>query len=168
MGPFEPGTVVMTVRAEHTPAFGDRMILIDAFQRFSETTTRQEGDTQALRYPIATIQVPVQGSEPIAQSVIALFKETTDGTVELKLGEDFEVSSEGHIDWRLGDAKGTAPRAGERFSVYYNGRPAFRVISFPHAIRQTRVKKKAPEDKEQTLPVNFICKLEHLAFENLT
>jgi hypothetical protein len=166
-GPFEIGTVIMAMRAEHTPAYGDRLTLIDSWMRQSETTVRAEGPKQRLRYAVASVTLQSK-TGPAAQSVVFARKEANGiaGDV-LQLGQDFVVTSDGRIDWTLGDTKGTAPRPGERFSIYYNCRPAFRVISYPHTVRATRGKKKSPDDYPLILPVSVICRLEHLALEML-
>jgi len=168
MGPFEVGTVLMSMRPEHAPAYGDRMTLIDATMRMSETTTRTAGPVQRLRYAITEIDVTT-ATGTIKQSVLFARREANGvAGPELKRGTDFTIDASGRIDWSIGDAAGTAPRPGERFSIYYICRPAFRVISYPHTVRQTRGQKKSPEDYQVITPVQVMCRLEHLAMELLT
>lgn len=169
IGPFEPGTVSMTVRPEHAPAFWDRMTLLDATIRFSEILTRTPGRFQRPRYFIATQQV-VTVQDGQEQTVTLRVIHARRGGVQragpvLTEGEDFAVTEEGLIDWEPGDQRGTAPQPGEQFSLYYVGRPSFRVVSYPHAVRDTRRRSKAPTDSPLYLPVNFLCRLEHLQLE---
>lgn len=171
VGPFEPGTVSMTVRAEHAPSFWDRMTLLDAFMRFQEIATRQNATQQRLRYYIAAQTVstvdPDTGQESeVTLKVIHLRKGTEQQAGDTLIeGQDFSVTDDGLIDWTLGDDAGTAPVPGEQFSVYYVARPSFRVVSFPHAVRDSRGRYKSPDDYPIYLPVNFLCRLEHLQKE---
>lgn len=169
LGPFEPGTVMMTMRAEHAPAIWDRLTLIDAVMRFSELAVRTAGRYQRLRYFIARQEVKtLQNGQEVLRvlRVIHLRRGLLEeaGPV-LEEGVDFDVTADGEIDWARGDAKGSAPGVGEQFSVYYVARPSFRVISYGHGVRDARRRYKSSTDFPIYLPVQVMCRLEHLQLE---
>lgn len=181
-GSWEPGQLSFTVRAEHCPAAMDRITLLDARMPINDMFIRKAGvgEYETLRFPI--VQKPILRGSDLGTTlldVVHIRPGGDDGMPKAALvaGSDFEVhytdlpadydaAATGQIDWALGDAKAipTTPDVGALFSCYYYTRPVFRVMGYPHTVRDSRVVTKSPEEESLPLPVQFTAKLE-LAME---
>ena len=179
--PMEPGTALISVRGEHVPAVRDRLTLMDAYIRISGMFKRRAtlaAPIERLRYPIAVWTIPVmaegdvtkQGVEDELEVGVLDLRCEQGGVVQPPLVEDvsFEVTSEGLIDWSLGDANGKAPAApaagestGGQFAVYHHAHPVYRVMEHGHALRETRSRGKGGSQPFH-LPAQCLCRLEWL------
>ena len=81
---------------------------------------------------------------------------------ELVENTDFVVTSDGKIDWTLGVGLGTAPTAGERYSLSYFINPVYVIKSLPYTQRNTYSTDKSATEFRQELPVLADALLEGL------
>lgn len=119
------GEVKLTFLPEVRPQYLDRVLMHDAFDKFSERAIRK-GLVDRFRYPIAPRELVVgaqhDATEPEfdREPVIYLRRVGADGlpTGEpLLAGVDGEVTPDGGWDWTLGDIAGTAPALGQGYSI---------------------------------------------------
>lgn len=166
---LEPGEAIFTVRGEHIPADGDRIILVDARTLVSNLLRRGTGTVDTLRTPVygkvvKKVATPAQGAtgDEVTLDVLHCRKRGTDelaGALLVK-GTDFTVDTNGNIDWTLGIASGSAPEAGSHYSLVYYTRPVYRVTDQPHAIRDMRHEPSTYDEQHYYLPGNFRGRLE--------
>lgn len=181
-GQFSKGGARFTMLPEHTPGYFDRLTNLSAYVEFREVLERKEGAVQSLRYPIVTrkLVAGTDGAQSTAQlismDVVYVRVANADGSVtgtELVSGTDFEVTSDGKLDFTIADGAGKGPAVGSRFSVSYYINPAYRVHSFPFIYRHDEVAPKTSKkaglsfdefkvDHIRELPVKLDCYLEWL------
>ena len=162
---FEKGGVMLTFRGEHAPALWDRVTITDSRVTLSLTTQRAASGVDKLRYPIVAAEFKDADRQPydvkIFQGRVA--DATGLGGAVKTEGVDFTVTPEGNIDWAIGEVDPlhvTAPARGTRYSIVFKTRPVYRVMRFPHAIRDTRTQWKSVDEEPQILPVQAYCELE--------
>ena len=176
LGDFERGRVSLTVRAEHSPTFMDRLILLDARSPFRMRGYRRatlEAPIEPLPWPIVPKVIDLADTTTLTIGVEYLIGADADGVPMAPLveGEDYDVvydaDGKGRIDWTKGDEKTvpTTPAPGSVFAARYQTRPVLRVLGAPHAIRDTRTRVRAPVDANQPLPVQFGAQLEWMVDE---
>jgi|LauGreDrversion4_2_1035121.scaffolds.fasta_scaffold08837_3 hypothetical protein len=161
-GGFKDGVVSITVNPEHTPSAGDRFVLQDAIMLFNEVLVYSSSTPFKTTFPIAhrdmtlasgdiTLAVPymVYAAPP------SLLTNVNQTLVE---GTDFTVQN-GMVTWI------NPPPTGSRISISYYMHPSYTAISFPKTVRDSRSKRKSPEEYHIPLPVAFHAKLEFLGGE---
>lgn len=168
IGKWGFGLVFVTICPEQAPGYHDRFTLLDS-AIVMQDLVEHKGMIDSLRRPIVNrpMRLNVDGQPQEATlSVLHARKANEDGSAgeELTLGQDFEVTEDGKIDWTKGIATGTAPAIGSRYSVRYFGQPAYQVIDHPNAIRDTIVRSKLVNQTQAPLPVRALCKLEWMGF----
>ena len=174
-GEWAFGKIRLTLRPEHQPGIYDRYTLRDSVMQHAEALRRQGGFDWA-SFPIAKFkrQLVVQnaGGEDVKRmvehSVIRLRKMGADPTGldegirdfasvlagdVLVLGTDFDVTADGRIDWRKGDARGTAPKVGGLYSLAYYHHPRYIITEHTNVIRDAWVSEKRPDPEHTFLPV---------------
>lgn len=165
------GEASMTVRAEHCPAYMDRIILDDCRTTKSALLTRKSsggtgGHVEHLDYPI--VSQDYDNSTGGTSYIDVLYLQPVDATTGLPKaalvkGTDYAITAGGDLDFTLGDALGTAPTQNARYTIAYKTRPVYRVVSEPHAMRQTTTAwKHLSAPIPQRLPVSFTARLEWL------
>ena len=161
---------VLPICHEHRPGFHHRYTLTESVIEASEKRIRRAA-RERLRYPIATVTTDLlkrrADGELVKRPNVSLDvlrlrimdpASRAPGAV-LHRGEDFDVV-DGRLDWGRGDVRGTAPKTGGVYSVTYYFHPRYIVESFPHAIRDTRIKKRAARPVFASLPVTSLAKLD--------
>ena len=148
LGPLAPGHMMLSTLPEHVLAHQDRLTLLDAVLVYTETRVRA-ATVERPRYPIikhtVTTGSPASKSTPEDVTIGVLYAYGSDAagnvTQELVEGTDFTLvpigsPDDGHdIDWSVGDALGTAPEVGARYSIRYYARPRLVVVEDTHARR---------------------------------
>lgn len=166
-GEHARGMASITLLPENLPAFRDRFTLLDAAVVHRESRVRTAAAVEALRYPIVTRQLQL-ATGPLNLAVLYAHRANTDGVATaadvLTGGVDFEVTSDGKIDWTLGNASGKAPVTNARYSISYFAHPRYVVTEFPHAVRDALTITKQPigTPKHDPLPVQAMARLEFL------
>lgn len=143
IGRWVEGTSMVTVRPDNKLGYWDRIIGIDSTIVFSQVAI-VDGPTLVTRYPVLGIN-HMQGITQLYTS--------TDYTVE-----------NGVIKWNWG----RQPAQGVRIALHYLTMPVWRIIQHPHAVRDTRVKRKTktpitPVGNPVALAIQATVKYEFLA-----
>ena len=160
-GAFSNASVRFTLLQEHIAQLYDRLEVIGTKNRadvdfdplnrlviaYSERK-KHKTTVESLRFPI--VQTEFRLGNPSDSTTLDLttygvdncIAATVDGAiidVPLIEGTDFTVTTDGQIDWTLGEGRGTAPAVGARYSIRYLAHPSYIIKSFPFATRaQTR------------------------------
>jgi hypothetical protein len=168
-GEYARGMVSVSLLPEHLPAYGDRFTVLNSVMVFRETKVRTENTIEALRYPVQARTLDLSGGET-SLSVTRLQRAGLDGLSTeadvLVEGVDFTVTSEGKIDFTLGDSLGTAPVESARYSITYYARPRYYVAERPHTHRDSVTKRKAPTESALMLPIQAHCSLEFMGYDH--
>ena len=165
-GQYARGMVSLTLLPEHLPSYGDRYTIEDSVQVYRETKIRTAGP-QALRYPVTPRLLDLAtgalelGVLRIQRANSTGLSTASDGLVE---GVDFTVTEAGLIDFTLGDALGTAPLVGNRYSVSYYAQPRYYAADNPHTHRDSSLLRKSATERPLLLPVQVHCTLEFMGF----
>lgn len=164
-GEYARGMVSISTLPEHLSAYGDRFTVLNSVMVFRETRTRTAQAVESLRYPIQARTLDLENGVQIvrvlrlqyadAQGLSTLNKSLTEGV-------DFEITAQGAIDFSVGDALGTTPTQGQRFSVSYFARPRYYVADHPHTHRDSVYIRKSTTESALTLPVQVHCSLEFM------
>lgn len=171
---YDPGLVRFTLLPEHTPNHLDRLTLTDTVLAFRETRTRTANTVESVRFPIVRRTITLgTHADPTAEQtktigVLYMRKAKEDGTLyggELEEGTDFEVDSNGDIDWTKGDTAGSAPLEGELYGFQHYAHPRYIVLDYYYGHRDTYVKFKHPSETLERLPVRVEARLEWLGNE---
>lgn len=142
-GAVNPGQATFSFLPESMPAQLDRIVVMDAYEKFTEVTKRR-GVVDRLRYPI-TPRLVVSGmaAQPVEPSYVnegVIYLQVT-GSDGLPVGDsrvegvDFDVTPDGYIDWTRGDILGTAPEVGQNYAVTAWTRARYVVTESPGAHR---------------------------------
>lgn len=163
-GEYARGMVSVTTLPEHLPSYGDRFTLIDSVRVYRETRTRK-GTIEALRYPIEARSLDLE-SGVSSVSVLYLQRAGIDGLTTaqdaLVLGTDYQVTTDGKIDFTLGDQSGGAPALNSRYSISYFARPRYYVADHPHTHRDSVFIRKSTVEKPLLLPLQVNCSFEFM------
>jgi len=168
-GEWARGALFLTTLPEHLVGYQDRITLIDSVLVYRETL-RRTGAIDKLRYPIKTRTLDTGSaldateSDPISVGVLYVIKADEDGGVDpvtdvLTQDVDYSLTEAGTVEW-LED--GSPPDVGAYFSITYYAAPRFVVVDIPHAFRDTWIGTKTDQPYFAPLPVNAMCRLEHL------
>lgn len=161
------GMLSVTPLPENLPGFLDRFTIIHSVMVMRETRTRTAQTVERLRFPIVTRALDLTVGVTNV-SVLYAHKANAEGIAEpggvMTMGEAFEVTDEGEIDWSVGDDNGKAPEVGGRYSMSYFGHPSYLVVNHPHAFRDVVDPWKRPvgQEVETAMVVNAMCRLEFL------
>ena len=164
------GMAGITFLPENVPGFLDRVTMLDNHMVYNETRVRR-ATTEQLRWPVVTRAIPVgtesDATEPETLEVAAVYCRKADSTgvldpTVLNADTDFEVDTDGKIDWSIGDVAGTAPLTDQRYTVQYFGHPVYIVRDFPFNIRDTWIKRKNPTQALHHLPIKSTAWLNYL------
>lgn len=152
-GDMDSGACRATFLPENKPSDGDRITLLDSVHVVREKAFRR-GNTQALRFPVATqVQDLQSGNTPVSVLTIlrAGLNNVTD-PVPLVQGTDFTVDAQGRIVWSTATGN-RAPVEGAQFSVEYYAKPRYVVDGASHHVRDTFVgfKQIVPTHKVMTI-----------------
>lgn len=153
------GTILVSLNPEHLATNGDRLKLIDSAMVFKELVVYKGGGLTSTRYPIIKRQMDLATGEVELGVVYASYTDSVSllGTgVEVVEGVDFEVNTEGIIEWI------NAPVVGSRLTLSYYCNPTYNCIGFPHGVRDSRNMKKATTDYPITLPIQVEAQLDFL------
>lgn len=164
-GEYGRGMVSVTTLPEHLPAYGDRFTVLNSVMVYRETRTRSSNAVESLRYPAQTRTLDLATGETEARILRLQFADAqgvSDAANTLVEGVDFVVSPDGALDFSLGDANGSAPVEGIRYSVSYFARPRYYVASHPHTHRDSTRKRKQPAETPLMLPIQVECSLEFM------
>jgi len=158
-GGYKDGVVNITVNPEHLPCFGDRFVFTQSVMLYRESLDVGQGAELALRFPIATRTLTLQGGTDNFEVIYAHATDPATGLAleggELTQGVDFNVV-DGKISWV------NKPDAAARVSFTYFIHPSYVVISYPNSIRDTKVITRRPADTFVPLPIKVQAKLEFL------
>ena len=166
-GEYARGMVSLSLLPEHLPAYGDRFTVLASVRLYRETLTRGESETEALRYPVQSRQLDLEtgvttlGVTRLQRAGLSGLSTEADVLVE---GVDFDVTEAGELDFSKGDALGTAPLVGARFSVSYFARPRYYVADTPHSHRDSVYLRKSPTEAPLLMPVQAHCSLEFMGY----
>jgi len=172
----ENGGMYFSVRGEHCPAKYDRITMLDSRMPVTALLIRStpravhSGDTayESLNFPIAKKSISqrlssgalseydldvtyLQSVDAVTGLPDAVLIEGTDFTV------DYTTDGIGQLNWAIGDLKSTptTPDVKQTFTISYFTRPVYRVVSYPHTIRDTTSNKKDASGRHIALPVQF-------------
>jgi len=167
-GEYAKGMVSLSLLPEHLPAYGDRFTVEASVRVYRETLTRRGSEPVALRYPVQPRQLDLAGGVT-SLGVLRLQRAglnglSTESDVLIE-GVDFDVTSEGLIDFVKGDANGSAPLVGARFSASYFARPRYYVADTPHSHRDSVYLRKSPTEAPLLMPVQAHCSLEFMGYD---
>lgn len=163
---FYTGEAQFTVRAECAPSYQDRIVLDDCRTTKTALLTRKSNPAtvhvEDLNYPIVAQEYTTSTGTTATLDVLYLRPQKADGYPDSALvkGTDFDITAGGDLDFTKGDVNGKAPGLGRFYTISYKTRPVFRVMTFPHAVRQTKSAWLNPANPPQRLPVQFTAKLE--------
>lgn len=164
-GEYARGMVSISTLPEHLPAYGDRFTVLESVMVFRETRTRSNQAIESLRYPIQSRTLDLAGGETSVR-VLRLQYADADGLSALNnsLADtvDFEITADGSIDFTLGDALGSTPSEGQRYSISYFARPRYYVADHPHTHRDSVRIRKSPTETPLALPIQVHCSLEFM------
>ena len=131
-----------------------------------ESQTRTANAIEALRYPIQARTLDLANGETVVRVLRLQYADANGLSAEansLTEGTDFfTVTADGELDFSLGDASGTAPAEGQRYSVSYYARPRYYVASHPHTHRDSTRRRKSATESPITLPIQVECSLEFM------
>tara|TARA_Y100000592_G_scaffold30752_1_gene49043 strand:- start:13474 stop:14319 length:846 start_codon:yes stop_codon:yes gene_type:complete len=148
--------VKFSLLPEHLPSFGDRFILVNSQIVQNEILVRGNTTSQVAGLDKTTHSLSLRSlklePDTITRGTLYLHKTDANGLAvvggALEEGVDYEVVDNGgvkYIDFALGDAAGTAPLAGQHYSLVYYANPQYVVSSHPHSIRDTVLRLKNVE-----------------------
>ena len=164
-GEYARGMVQISTLPEHLPAYGDRFTVLHSVRVYRETRVRTANAVEGLRYPIQARTLDLSTGLTEAR-VLRLQKANADGTSSeadaLSEGTDFAVTNNGELDFSLGEALGSAPSQGTRYSVSYFARPRYYVADHPHVHRDSVKQHKQATETPLLLPIQVHCSLEFL------
>lgn len=165
-GEYARAMASFTTNPEHQPQYLDRFTILDTSLVFRDHATRTANAIESLRYPVVRREHDLEwGVTPRG----VLYAHKADGARlgvvggELVETVDFDVTTDGKIDWTKGDISGSAPTVGNRYTMTYYCHPVYVVMSFPHSIRATQTKYKRPDFMVQYLSVQSDARLEFVA-----
>ncbi len=164
-GEYAKGMVNLTLLPENLPSFGDRFTMVDSSMIFRETKVRKAGSIQTLRNPIVPRVLDTQGGASTLRVLslqVATLAGLADPTKSLIEGVDFDVLEDGTISFAKGDALGTAPVVGARYSISYFGHPRYYVADHPHTHRDSRYVRKSTQEQIRLMPVQCKATLEFM------
>ena len=164
-GEYARGMVNITLLPETLPSFGDRFTMVDSSIIFKETKMRKSGVLQSLRNPIVPRLLDTQGGATTLRVLnlqVANISGLADPTKSLIEGTDFDVTEDGLIDFTKGDALGTTPAVGARYSISYYGHPRYYVADNPHTHRDSRYVRKSTQEQIRLMPVQCKATLEFM------
>lgn len=158
-GGIRDGVINITVNPEHLPCFGDRFRMTNAVMLYRETVKVSASATLALRFAITERVVNLSSGEQTLQVIYAHKADLATGLGvvggQLVQGVDFNVV-DGQIEWI------NKPATNTRVSFTYFVNPTYLVISYPNSIRDTKILKRRPTEKDLSLPVRVQAKLEFI------
>lgn len=172
-GELSRGAVEVTAMPENLLAEWDRLTLLQGVVSLTEWCARKH-TVERPRYEIVRRTFPIGSGEgglvptEITVGVTDCFKASLSGVVDptpLVEGTDFTVTDTGYIDWSLGDALGTAPEVGARYSVRYFARPVYVVRDHPY-IRRDFYEMYKGEMQYKSHPTRAIALQEWLGITN--
>lgn len=158
-GGYKDSVINITVNPEHIPAAGDRYVIKDSVMLYNEVHKYTGGAVTQLTFPIIERQLTLATGDAtigVTYMVAAAPPNYTTNNAELVHGTDFTVTEDGKLEWLI------APAVGTRLAVSYYINPSYVAVSFPKTVRDSRSIKKATEDYQIPLPLNFQAKLEFL------
>ena len=166
-GQYARGMVSLTLLPEHLPAYGDRYTVRESVQVYREDKVRVAGALQELRYPV-TPRLLDLATGSVELGVLRIQRASASGLSTeadaLEEGVDFVVTEAGLVDFTLGDARGTAPEVGARFTASYYSQPRYYAVDSPHTHRDSTLLRKSATERPLLLPVQVHCSLEFMGF----
>lgn len=179
-GPMAAGYGWLSLLPEHLPAIDDRFTLLDGWHVVREAFKHEETIEQP-RYPIIRRTFYIGNGQgfktPKEVTYGVTFCRVTDtGGVLLPNnrveGVDFVITSDGKIDWTLGEGLGTAPEVGAYYTLRYFARPVYIVQDHVYVTRDlwnrtggTLGDGTASPLKYAQMPVEVFCMAEHLGLK---
>ena len=163
-GVYRDEKVNITTHPEHLLGFGDKIILQHSVMRYTETVSMPSmGMIAPTRYPIVKRPMTLSTGE-VEIGVLHLQKANQNGQaiVDGVLVQDqhFTITQDGAIDFSL--SSGTAPSPNTLFSVSYYMHPRYKIDSYPHSIRDTKVVYKQPTELHTPLLTQAVASLDFL------
>lgn len=158
-GGYKDSVVNITVNPEHIPAAGDRYVIKDSVMLYNEVHKYTGGALTALTFPIVERDLTLATGDVtvgITYMVAATPPNYTTSATELLHGTNFTITVDGKIQWLI------QPTVGTRLAISYYINPSYVAVSFPKTVRDSRSNRKATEDYQVPLPLNFQAKLEFL------
>jgi len=175
-GDYAPGKAQFTVRPEHRPGRWHRYTLLDCTTAHSEVIERAAiGSVDRPSFPIASrpmrLLMPTHGGGTVLRNLSLTVTycrlrgaDGLPGPVRV-VGEDFDVTPGGDIDWSRGQSRSTAPVGGQGYAIEYETHPRFIVRDFPYVIRAGQVQFKAPEAAHEEMAVTVMADIDFLPRE---
>ncbi len=142
------GAVRLSLLPEHLPAWRDRFVDLDGARIYQELPKIREETIEQPTYPILTREMLVgQVADPTLAErreigIVVVRKADADGvliTGELVQGIDFNVTTDGAIEWLDASVGIGPPAVGESYALTYTCLPSYIVRSHPHLYRHTYV-----------------------------
>lgn len=166
-GQYAKGMVSISLLPEHLPGYGDRYTVQDSVQVYREAQVRVAGALQELRYPVTPRLLDLATGQ-LALGVLRIQRASVSGLSTeadaLEEGVDFTVTEAGLVDFTLGDALGTAPVVGARYTASYYSQPRYYAVDTPHTHRDSTLLRKSTTERPLLLPVQVHCSLEFMGF----
>ena len=147
-GVYRDEKVNITTHPEHLLAFGDKLVLQHSVMRYTESVTMpSSGLVASTRYPIVKRSMNLASGE-VEIGVLHLQKANAQGLAVLGgvliQDQHFTITTDGKIDFSLSPS--LAPQPNTLFSVSYFMHPIYKIGSYPHSIRDTKVIYKQPSE----------------------
>lgn len=164
-GEYARGMMNVSTLPEHLPAYGDRFTVLNSVRVYRETKIRTNNSIESLRYPIQARELDLAGGETTLRVLRLQYADAlglSQSANTLTEGVDYVVTGDGALDFSLGDASGSAPAEGIRYSVAYFARPRYYVADHPHTHRDSVRKFKSVSESPLALPVQVRCTMEFM------
>ncbi|MBT8428501.1 MAG: hypothetical protein KJN79_01175 [Gammaproteobacteria bacterium] len=151
-GEWVMGTAMCSTQPGNDLAWRDRLELRDSIMYWAENVEADGSTLIKVGRKIDRIRYRAVGVNML-RTVDTLYRQPN----------DFTVNAEGQIVW---SSATVAPAAGTLLSVHYKVHPVFRIIDWPHAVRDTAVaaktQAKSRKAQFQRLPTQCTAKLDFL------
>ena len=162
-GMWLEGNVMVTVRPDYRLGFRDSIEMEDSLMSFNEVLKKGNRRGRRSKLPAGVDS----GRYRMAYVTRLAYRASTAASFTLlEAGIHFEVSAEGWVRW-LGSGNSLVPD-GAYYSVLYDFRPVFQVVSHPHASRDDVRGTKVAKDTAYALPLQAAAKLDYLIDPNST
>lgn len=163
-GVYRDEKINITTHPEHLLAFGDKLVLQHSVMRYTESIEMPtQGMLVATRYPIVKRNMTLSSGE-VQIGVLYLQKANTLGQAiidgVLVQDQHFQITSDGMLDFSLSPID--APQPNTLFSISYFMHPMYKIGSYPHSIRDTKVVYKQPTELHTPLLTQATASLDFL------
>ncbi len=163
-GVYRDEKINVTTHPEHLLGFGDKLVLQHSVMRYTESVQMpSSGLIASTRYPIVKRSMTLSSGE-VEIGVLYLQKANTNAQAivggVLVQDQHFTITNDGRLDFSISPS--TAPTPSTLFSISYFIHPTYKIGSYPHSIRDTKVVYKQPSELHTPLLTQATASLDFL------